>query len=401
MNNKVVVAAAAGIALTGGLVWAQSGQISPPPGGAQSAPPTFLEFDHGPPYPGAPMAPAGTLKDVPLHPAEASGRVPKLNHVLAGGSVVHMMPTVQGHGARVAAGLAPKHEHDGHAGNVNQFAGPLLYHAGGQVMLPFVAAYNIYWDPSTLQDGSATGYSANYGTPTVLASAWLPAHGLFNIATQYFQTISGTTTYINNGGGLGGFVVPTTAYPAHDATACGTQVNCVSDAQMRTQIQAVMSTQGWTGGLNKIFVLFTSSGEITCFNSSNCSFGGSPFTYCAYHSSFTFGGQPVIYAIIPYGQSAGCQEPGQTTPNDPNGDLAANVQTHEITEAATDPFGTAWFDASANEIGDLCNFNFGTNTWGSGTGAGNQMWNGVIFEVQQEFDNHSGTTGTCRQSGPD
>jgi hypothetical protein len=396
------VGAFAAIALTGGLVWAQSSPpISPNQGAAYSAPPPFFQFEHGGPYPGAaPPAPALNLRDVPLHPAEASGQVPKLNHVLPDGSLAHVMPTVQGHAARVAAGLAPKHG-PGHAGNVNQFAGPLLYHTGGSVMLPYVAAYNIYWSPPQLQDGSATGYSANYGTPTLLVDAWLQGHGLFNITTQYFQTINGTTTYVNNGGGLAGFVVDNLAYPTADASACGTQVNCISDAQIRTKIQAVMSGQGWTGGMNNIFVLFTSSGEITCFNSSNCSFPGSPLKYCAYHSFFTFGGQNVIYALIPYGAPAACQIAGQTTPNDANGDLAANVQTHEISEAATDPLLNAWLDAVGNEIGDLCNFTFGPNTWGSGSGAGNQMWNGFIFEVQEEFDNHSGTSGTCRQSGPD
>jgi hypothetical protein len=264
-------------------------------------------------------------------------------------------------------------------------------------MLPYVAAYNIYWAPSQLQDGSATSYSANYGTPTLLASAWLQGHGVFNITTQYFQTINGTTTYVNNGGGLAGYVVDSFAYPTADGSACGGFVNCISDAQIRTKIQAVMSAQSWTGGMNKIFVLFTSSGEITCFDGTHCSYPGSPFTYCAYHSFFTFGGQTVIYALIPYGSPVACQVTGQTTPNDPFLDLAANVQTHEISEATTDPLLNAWFDASGNEIGDLCNSNFGTNTWGSGSGAGNQMWNGFIFEVQMEYDNHS---SSCRQTGP-
>jgi hypothetical protein len=71
--------------------------------------------------------------------------------------------------------------------------------------------------------------------------------------------------------------------------------------------------------------------------------------------------------------------------------------SHEIMEAATDPLGNAWFDSSGNEIGDLCGFNFGPNTWGSGAGAGNQMWNGLIFELQQQYDNHA---AGCVQVGP-
>jgi hypothetical protein len=85
-------------------------------------------------------------------------------------------------------------------------------------------------------------------------------------------------------------------------------------------------------------------------------------------------------------------------PNGSLGDLANNTANHEINETATDPFGTAWYYINlSGEIGDLCNFNFGTNTWGSGSGAGNQMWNGWIFELQMLWDNHS---TSCLQVGP-
>src|SRR5262249_8205741 len=100
-------------------------------------------------------------------------------------------------------------------------------------------------------------------------------------------------------------------------------------------------------------------------------------------------------ANIPYGNPNVCQSPAQTTPNDAFADLAANTTSHEFMEAATDPLLNAWFDGSGNEIGDICNFNFGTNTWDGGLA--NQMWNGWFFEVQQEFDNH---TSTCVQVGP-
>jgi hypothetical protein len=142
-------------------------------------------------------------------------------------------------------------------------------------------------------------------------------------------------------------------------------------------------------------VLFTSSGEGSCFDGTNQSCAYTD--YCAYHSSFSLNGQPVIYVIIPFGSPNFCQVSGQTTPNDPFGDLAANVLTHEIIEAITDPLGNAWFGSGGDEIGDICNFDFGTNTWGSGSGAGNQMWNGFIFEVQREYDNHA---SACVQAGP-
>jgi hypothetical protein len=358
---------------------------------AQTSP--FLELPHGGPHKGsAPAAPAMSLKDVPVHPAEAAGQIPRVTLAGPGGNAVHVMLTPQ---AATARRQALGDSKTVGARSSNLAGGPLVYHSGGSVMLPFVAVYNIYWAPPTLQDGTATSYSPLYGTVTILHNAWLPGHGVMNIATQYFQTINGTTTYINNGGGLGGFVVDNGAYPASGCSDSGvpTPSNCITDAQIQAKITSVMNAQGWTGGLNKIFVLYTSSGEGSCVTSANtnCAYT----QYCGYHSFFTLSGQPVIYANIPYGNPNVCQAVAQTTPNEAIADVAANVTSHEMMESATDPLINAWLDASGNEIGDICNFNFGTNTWDSGLA--NQMWNGWFFEVQQEYDNH---TTSCVQVGP-
>jgi hypothetical protein len=347
-----------------------------------------MEFQHGGVFPGAPSAaPALSLKDIPPHVAERSGRVPKLTHVGPNGTIAHIHPTVHGAAARLGAGPA--------------LTPPLLYHAGGAVMNPWISVYLIFWVPPTLQTGGATGFTANYGTPTILTGAWLANHGILNIATQYYQTVSGTTTYVSNNGGLGGYYVDTAPYPAAgctDPSPATLPGNCLTDAQIQAEIARVMGINGWTGAMNNVFMLLTSSGEGSCIDSTNAVCAYVPTTgYCGYHSFFSLAGQNVIYANIPFGNPNACQAPGQTTPNDPNGDLAANVISHEIMEAAADPLLNAWFDSSGNEIGDLCAFKFGSNTWGSGAGAGNQMWNGFIFELQQEYDNHA---AACVQVGP-
>ena len=356
-----------------------------------------VQLRQGGPYPGARRpALAGSLSDFPPSPAELAGKVPKMTFVSPRGNVAHMMPTVQVKAAiRAAANQAQ-------IGTDNP-GGPLVYHANGPIMGPSgLQVYAIFWNPPHLQIGGATGFSAQYGLPTLISTAWLQSHGLMNVATQYYQTISGTTTYFQNMGGLQAYVVDPGAYPTSGCSDTATPGNCVTDAQIQTKIEAVMSAQGWTGGLGKMFVMFTSSGEGSCFDNTNQSCAYTQ--YCAYHSSFTFNNQSVIYANIPYGNSNGCQAGGQTTPNDAAGDLAANVTTHEIMEAATDPFINAWYGSlgGSSEIGDLCNFIFGTNTWGSGNGAGNQMWNGIVMEVQEEYDNHAfSQTGTgCVQVGP-
>jgi hypothetical protein len=105
--------------------------------------------------------------------------------------------------------------------------------------------------------------------------------------------------------------------------------DCITDAKIQAKITSVMNAQGWTGGLDKIFVLYTSSGEGSCFGSTNASCAY--VQYRGYHGVFTLNGQPVIYANIHYGNPTVCAGT-QTFPNDPPGDVAANITSHEIME---------------------------------------------------------------------
>src|SRR5271157_4923981 len=156
-------------------------------------------------------------------------------------------------------------------------------------------------------------------------------------------------------------------------------------------------TSIWTPSLKKMFLVFTSTGEGSCFDSSSSSCAYT--SYCAYHGYFGSTSAPTIYANQPYADPAYCyySAGGQT---DPSGDIPSdanvNVASHEITEANTDPELDAWWDTSnGEEIGDLCAWTFGTNTWDSAKA--NQMWNGRFYELQLEYDNH---VGGCVQVGP-
>jgi hypothetical protein len=330
-------------------------------------------------------APAMSLADIPPTPAEAAGKVPRLTVTRPGG-VAHIMPTVAVAAARNAAALKQ--------GSLSGL-GPLLYH-GGPVMNPYPLIYTIFWGPSRLQNGGATGYSSKYVTLEVYLSAYLAGHAIQNIATQYYQTVGSTTTFIQNGGGLAGFYYDTAPFPASGCADSFTPGNCISDAQIQAEIARVMKINGWTGGINKIFLLFTSSGEGSCFNSTSTSCAY--VQYCAYHSFFGPASMPVIYGNEPFANTSVCKTPSQTSPNGDVGDLAASTASHELMEAITDPLLNAWFDSAGNEIGDLCNFVFGAaNPWVGPSAMGNQMWNGFVYELQQEYDNSS---GACASAGP-
>jgi serine protease len=283
------------------------------------------------------------------------------------------------------------------AANAAAATPPLTYH-GGPVMTP-VSIYTIFWIPSKLQNGAATGVTTSYVAINNHALSDYPAHGIDNNNTQYYSTPP--LSYIRNAGGLVKTYTDTSAYPASGCNDAGyTGTNCITDAQMQAEIQKVITAQKWPGGgLGNIYFLFTSSGEGSCFDSAStqCAYG----YYCAYHSATGTVAAPIIYAIEPYGVPTYCQTPTATSPNgDAYADTATTSASHELSESITDPEpDSGWVNSAGNEIGDLCAYNYGTNAWDlvSGVYLANQMWNGRFYELQQEWDNHR---GGCVQVGP-
>jgi hypothetical protein len=195
---------------------------------------------------------------------------------------------------------------------------PLLYHSGGSVMSPVLQIYGIFWGPTLLQNGTPTPLFSPIRKVLGSVGASYGGHGLMNLATQYFQTIGGVTTYIQISGGLAGFFIDKSPLPPSGCTDSATPRNCITDAQVQAEITSAMTKNGWTGGLNKIFVLFTPNGEGSCFDSTSamCAY----IFYCAYHGFFTSGGQTIIYANLPYANTSVCKAPGQTEPNGDVGD---------------------------------------------------------------------------------
>jgi hypothetical protein len=291
------------------------------------------------------------------------------------GHAIHILPTI---------GMAPALPPD---------VGPLVYH-GGPVMQLSNTLYAIFWVPAKLQNGGATSMTAHYQTVESNLLRDYPAHGIDNINTQYYQTTgTGVKQYIQNKGAFGGSFVDTDPYPASGCSDSATPGNCITDTQLTTEIQKVMALKGWTGGLSKMFLVFTSSGEGSCFDSSSSSCAYT--NYCAYHS-YIAGSAPIVYGNEPFGDPSNCQEPGTPSPNsDVAADTAATAASHEITEATTDPELNAWFTAGGSEIGDLCAYNYGANTFDSSKA--NQWWNGHFYEIQMEYSNH---TLSCIRVGP-
>ncbi len=273
--------------------------------------------------------------------------------------------------------------------------GVLSYH-GGPIMTG-VNLYAIFWVPARLQNGQSTGLTAKYESVAKQMLADYPYHGIASNSAQYYSITSGIKHYFVGVGGLAGSAVDTNPYPVsgcHDSVTPG---NCITDVQLRAEITRVMTAHGWTPGLNKMFIVFTSMGEGSCIDStsSSCAYT----SYCAYHGYFGSAATPTIYANQPYANPTYCYDPpaGQHAPSgDIPSDANVNVTSHEITEATTDPELNAWWDtANGEEIGDLCQWKFGTADWNSGLA--NQMWNGHFYDLQLEYSNHA---MLCIKIGP-
>jgi hypothetical protein len=249
-----------------------------------------------------------------------------------------------------------------------------LLYSGGPVEATGSTNYAIFWEPTLT--ASVNSVTPTYNSLITRFLQDIGGSGLYGVASQYYQTTGGTTQNIANSSTFGGSYVDTSIYPGPVLT----------DSEIQAEVTKVMQATGWTGGIGHEFFVFTAKNEISCAGA-ECSNA----VFCAYHSSFTSGSQEVLYANQPY---TGTAPVGCTTPTSPNGDLDAdstiNVVSHELMETVTDPSvgdsNYAWIDSSGSEIGDKCNF-----TFGSTDGAGADLYaNGHPYIVQQEWSNRAG-----------
>ena len=116
---------------------------------------------------------------------------------------------------------------------------------------------------------------------------------------------------------------------------------CLTDNQLRHEIQRVLTATGWHGSSSTMFFLMTPNGVGTCYDGlpDQCSAN----YFCAYHDSFVdSNNEPVIYANEPYQPAIDACASG-SSPNGDGADTTINTISHEHNEAITDPFGDAWY----------------------------------------------------------
>jgi hypothetical protein len=273
----------------------------------------------------------------------------------------------------------------------------LTYH-GGSVMRTN-NTYAIYWLPSghTFNGDNAGFENAINGWLGDVAHDSGLATNVFSVANQYYDTVGGGTHHVAYNSTFVDSAVDTDAFPASGCSdGTGFTTVCLTDTQLRAEIQTVVTNQGWPQNSSSLYFLLTPPGVGSCAGT-DCAY----VVYCAYHSSFVTGGGEILYANQPWLSGVnGCDLGAR--PNSNDADPTISVASHEFNEAVTDPnvnepdgsHLSAWWDDQGYENGDKCAWTFGT-TGGTNGHEYNQTINGHHYLMQMEYDNAS---HSCLQS---
>lgn len=238
--------------------------------------------------------------------------------------------------------------------------GNMTFQTGGTVMRGPVKVYTIYWQSPT------AGYSfpANFIALNNQFVNDLNQSSLYNIATQYSDAGGNIGSQISL---AGTWTDSTNTFP-HTALTSG---------DLQTEMNNAITANGWTSDANSFFEIFTPSSDGSVSAITNSTSG-----ICGIH----YFANPAFGHILDLGVPGSC-DPGGSYPNGKLIDEAINTSSHEIMETVTDPLGNAWyFQNTAGEIGDLCNFNFGPRIASDGADV---TLGGHRYVVQQEWSNAS------------
>lgn len=305
---------------------------------------------------------------------------------------------------------------------VNFTAAQVTLNNGGQEMAPAGEGHRVV--PATPDAAKpspftvTTGNGINYhngpvmkGNPVHTYIIWYgnwAGTGSNTAATQsLIQTFLGTiggsalelvnTTYGDTTGNVSGNV------SFNGSTSVSSSTN-LSDSGVLSQVTNAINSGRLPSDSNAVYFVLTSS------NINETS--GFCTQYCGWHTHATINGVDIKYSFV--GNSDRCPsgcEIQSTGPNSPasgvgGADGMANVISHELEEAISDPDLNAWFDSSGQENADKCNFNFGAtstcNANGLCTSAGttakakyNQTFGNHDWMLQQNWRNSGG--GACAQ----
>jgi hypothetical protein len=266
----------------------------------------------------------------------------------------------------------------------------LLYH-GGPVMTANTD-YALYWDPAGAPEFPA-GFQA--GVDRYFEDLAHDSGGLLNsdsVLAQYGQEGGALAAYDVH---FGGALIDSNPYPANGCSAAPT---CLTDAQLRSEIQGYVEAHKLPMGLQHEYFLLTPAGVENCAEAAgrSCSDGTSHPKYCAYHSFIQTGSGALVYAVDPWVLGLNCDF-GEEHPNGNASDATiGGGLAHEHSESVTDPELNAWYDAKANEVADKCRTFKAATEYGEPLGKApdgadyNEVIDGDLYYYQQMWSNQAG-----------
>ncbi len=363
------------------------------------------------------LAAGGGLALATTTPANAAPQLPRACAMAPrSGHIVGIMPAV-GVGRRCLSNSSNASDH--------ALGTPPLIFNGGPVMMtpstsPLVVT-PIFWHPSGFS--MATGYKSVITTYLKdVAAASGQNSNVYSVLNEY----SGNNGKIHYSVKLGTPINDSTALPKNGCTLASKDKTkiyadgsgysaCLDDAQIRAAINRITKAHNRPHNLSHIYVLYLPKHVESCFiagstttKSNACTINHQPSAaFCAYHSEAT---SNAVYANMPFpiyksGTGLSCGTNGifgaiESPNSNPDADTVISPTSHEISEAITDPdTSSGWIDSTGFEIGDECNFVYGT-PHGTAGKLFNQTINGHHYLTQEEFSNNDFaiTNAGCVQS---
>ena len=249
------------------------------------------------------------------------------------------------HGAAEPHQFADK-EHGARPGGGGGGSSPLMTLHGGNV-IPAAKPMAIFW-------------GSEWSTPSFAGDKITGLDAFFNGFSG--SRFAGTGT--EYAGADGKSVTTSATYLGHTFDSSATPRRALSTSDAVSEACKIVNNNPDPAG---IYFIYTST-------------GAGHASYCAWHSWGTCSnGAPIQVAYMPNIDGlAGC-DPGDTSGAHSQGLAAvANVTSHELMEAITDPRGTGWFDSSGAENGDKCAWTFAAPV---------TLSNGSTWKLQQEWSN--------------
>ena len=235
-------------------------------------------------------------------------------------AVVTEVPTAATVGLQPRSVKAPV---DGDGPTAASFA-----NAAGNPVLHGAAIYDIYWDPGDDYHGDWKEHINNFLQQLGAASGSLG--NVFAVPTQFTDKTNVPATYADTFRGTGDDYQ---AYPASGCTSPGLTSVCLTDQQIREQLQSYITTHGLPTGMGVIYYLLTPPRVAVCLDAASTHCTGYTrsgtekkekafrtesyeHSFCSYHSDINPDAAPagdaktILYATIPWVALSPQAEPG-------------------------------------------------------------------------------------------